>query len=177
MIVLLATAILPLPNLSTHRVVKAEVDVHASAHRVWEVLTDFAAYPIWNPYIYPAKGQLVPGETLDLTLHGSKTTEYTFKVVAAKPNEELRWTGRMPNPTIDRTLTFTIRETAPFRVHFTAEESFTGIMLPLASQIPDEAAGGLDAMSKMLRSRAEILDYGVQHPASAPRVTAPAPPR
>jgi hypothetical protein len=28
-----------------------EIEINASAERVWRVLTDFAAYPKWNPFV------------------------------------------------------------------------------------------------------------------------------
>ena len=36
------------------RQLESEVEVQASPERVWEVLTDFAAYPDWNPFIVRA---------------------------------------------------------------------------------------------------------------------------
>ena len=38
------------------RQLQAEVEVHGSAEQVWEVLTDFAAYHEWNPFIVQAAG-------------------------------------------------------------------------------------------------------------------------
>ena len=55
---------------------QAEVEVQASAERVWEVLTDFAAYPQWNPFIVKASGEPVPGTRLELHMRlvGRRTT-------------------------------------------------------------------------------------------------------
>jgi Polyketide cyclase / dehydrase and lipid transport len=39
------------------RQLESEVEVQASPERVWEVLTDFAAYPDWNPFIVQAGGR------------------------------------------------------------------------------------------------------------------------
>ena len=54
----------------------AEIEVQASPDRVWEVLTDFAAYHQWNPFIVQATGQAVPGSRLELKMRppGGRTT-------------------------------------------------------------------------------------------------------
>jgi uncharacterized protein YndB with AHSA1/START domain len=42
------------------RQLRAEVEVEASPERIWEVLTDFAAYRQWNPFIVEGAGRAVP---------------------------------------------------------------------------------------------------------------------
>ncbi len=41
--------------------IHAELDIEASPERVWEVLTDFASFPEWNPFIRDASGGLKSG--------------------------------------------------------------------------------------------------------------------
>ena len=48
--------------------IRTTADIHASPERVWAVLTDFAAYRDWNPFITSAAGSLQPGERLELRL-------------------------------------------------------------------------------------------------------------
>src|SRR5690348_5585134 len=78
-----------IPDFSTRKEIKAEVEIKASADTVWRTLTNFPAYDIWNPYIYPASGEAVAGHKLDLTLRGGTVIHFTPTVIVAKPNEEL----------------------------------------------------------------------------------------
>ncbi|VVB87011.1 Polyketide cyclase / dehydrase and lipid transport [uncultured archaeon] len=40
---------------------RTEIEIQASADRVWQILTDFASFPEWNPFIRRAKGETVKG--------------------------------------------------------------------------------------------------------------------
>jgi uncharacterized protein YndB with AHSA1/START domain len=40
------------------RELRREVELDASPERVWAVVTDFAAYPEWNPFIRLISGEL-----------------------------------------------------------------------------------------------------------------------
>lgn len=48
--------------------IRHELEIDASPETVWRVLTDFAAYPDWNPYVLHLAGDLALGETLELTI-------------------------------------------------------------------------------------------------------------
>ncbi len=155
-----------IPDLSTHKEIKAEVEIKASADTVWRTLTNFPAYDIWNPYIYPASGEAVAGHKLDLTLRGGTVVHFTPTVLVAKPNEELSWAGAVPLGAVQRVVTFTIETLAPHRVRLTAIERFRGILLPLASGVTGDSAAGLNLMTKALRERAELLDFSLPVPAA-----------
>jgi len=43
------------------REVRTEIEIAASASSVWQVLTDFARYSEWNPFISCISGELVDG--------------------------------------------------------------------------------------------------------------------
>ncbi|MGZ4891826.1 MAG: SRPBCC family protein, partial [Halobacteriota archaeon] len=48
--------------------IRAEIEINASAERVWHILTDFAAFPQWNPFIRQISGELTVGGKLDVFL-------------------------------------------------------------------------------------------------------------
>ncbi len=155
-----------LPALSTHRDARADVAIQASPDAVWNLLTDLPGYPRWNPYIYPATGRVAAGETLDLELHaGGQTAEVEVTVFSVTPNHVLSWGGTLLG--VSRKLTFTIDDLGSGRVDLTADEQFSGLLLPFVGGIPDQAQQGLDEMVRALRSAAEV-DAPPPAPAAKP---------
>ena len=57
-----------------------EIEIDASAKRVWELLTDFASYLEWNPYIRSISGLPAPGERLQARLAPPGGRTITFKL-------------------------------------------------------------------------------------------------
>lgn len=41
----------------------SEIEITASAERTWLILTDFASYPRWNPFIRRISGEPTTGDT------------------------------------------------------------------------------------------------------------------
>jgi uncharacterized protein YndB with AHSA1/START domain len=50
---------------------RREIEIEASAERVWRLLTDFARFPKWNPFIRRASGNLKPGQRLEVNIQPS----------------------------------------------------------------------------------------------------------
>jgi uncharacterized protein YndB with AHSA1/START domain len=48
-----------------------EIDIQASDERVWQLLTDFASFPQWNPFIRRASGEPKTGTRLEVTMQPS----------------------------------------------------------------------------------------------------------
>ena len=111
-----------------------EVEIHASAERVWHLLTDFAKFPQWNPFIQRASGEPKPGARLEVTLQPSGASRTTSRptVLKAEPNHELRWIERSLLPgLLDVEHIVTIELLDANRVRFTQREIRTGIFVPL----------------------------------------------
>jgi hypothetical protein len=138
---------------------QAEVEVQASAERVWEVLTDFAAYPQWNPFIVKASGEPVPGTRLELHMHlvGRRTTVLRPEVLDADPGRTFHWLGRLLVPGLfDGEHRFTIQPTGPGRVRVTQHEEFRGLLAPLLlAMIAKSTLESFHRMNQALKARAE----------------------
>jgi len=140
------------PNTFTTR-----VDIEAPPAQVWAVLTDFSAYPIWNPFIYPVTGAPRPGSMLEMTIHhGTRSIPYQATVAVVRPNRELAL--RIPTiEIVEITFDFTIEPLQTGRARLTARERHTGVAVLVAGGFLGDIQGGLDAMTKAARDRAELL--------------------
>jgi hypothetical protein len=166
-ILALAQAMPPLsslPDLRTHKEVKADLEIKASAGIVWHTLTDFPAYQIWNPYIYPATGEAVAGQQLDLTLRAGAVVHFTPTVLVAEQDRVLSWGGKVPVDGIERVVRFEIQALGPHRSRLIATEQLKGLLVPLAG-VAGDSGGGLQQMARALRDRAELLDFSLPAPA------------
>ena len=137
---------------------EGRVDIQAAPEQIWAVLTDFPAYPIWNPFIYPVKGTPRPGGPLEVTLHpGTGSVTYQATVVTAEPNRELSWTGQILSGRIYAiTFTFTIESLQEGGARLEAREAGKGLA-PVGWLIGGDIPRGLDHMMKALRNRVELL--------------------
>jgi len=136
-----------------------ELEINASAERVWQLLTDFASFPQWNPFIQHVSGELERGAQLEVTLQPSGTHATTIRpmVLKAEPNRELRWIGRLLIPgLIDDEHIFTIEPLDANRVRFTQREIFTGLLASFHGRSRNaDTRRGFREMGQALKLRAE----------------------
>lgn len=139
--------------------VNNEVNIHASAERVWHLLTDFASFPQWNPFIQRASGEPTTGTRLEVTIQPSGAQGVTSRptVLKAEPNRELRWRHRSRLPgLLDVEHIFTIEPLAADHVRFTQREIFTGLLVALrGGSLDRDTRRGFREMNQALKLRAE----------------------
>ena len=139
--------------------IKHSIKIEASPERVWQVLTDFAQYPQWNPFIRRISGSIEEGSRLEVALGASGKSAMTFRPVLLKvrANQELRWLGRLLLPKIfDGEHSFALEQIDQKRVRFTQSEKFSGLLVPLFARMMDaDTQRGFDEMNKALKARAE----------------------
>jgi hypothetical protein len=126
------------------RTIERWIDINAPAKRVWNVLTQFDAYPNWNPFIVSIQGVLRVGTKLRVRIKPPGRSGMTFRptILALIPQQNLTWLGRLTLPgLLDGEHQFQIEdhgETCRFR----QSERFSGILVPLLS------AGLFDAIRR-----------------------------
>jgi hypothetical protein len=135
-----------------------DMDIDATPERVWEVLTDLAAYPGWNPFIVRAAGVVETGRRLTLTMQplGGRATTLRPRLVEVDVPRRLRWRGTVGVPGLmDAEHTFTLepRGSGTRLVH---QEDFRGVLVPLLARALDrKTLPAFVAMNEALKSRAE----------------------
>jgi hypothetical protein len=142
----------------------SQIEINASAERVWHLLTDFASYPQWNPFIRRISGEPTTGERLQVRLEPPESRGITLrpKVLTAEPNHQLRWLGHLFVPGLfDGEHSFVIQPLGEDRVRFVQREAFRGLLVPLlARSLDNSTLGGFEEMNQALKERAEAATGG-----------------
>ena len=114
-----------------------EIHINAPPERIWRILTDFASYPQWNPFVRRARGKPEKGEQLEVYLQPEGAGGMTFqpRVLTAEPGRELRWRGHLLIPGLfDGEHIFIIEPLVAGDVRFIQREIVTGLLFPLFAQ-------------------------------------------
>ena len=139
--------------------IHTEIEINAPAEKVWQVLTDFAAYPEWNPFVRRGEGEVSVGARLHVYIQpsGGKGMSFRPTVLVADPNREFRWLGHLWLPGLfDGEHSFVIEPLGDGRVRFVQRERFGGLLVPLLSKMLDgDTRRGFEEMNRALKLRAE----------------------
>lgn len=137
--------------------------INTSPERVWQVLTDFAAYPEWNPFIRQISGKPLPGETLEILLGapGTKPMLIRPEVLKAEKNHYFQWLGQMGfKGLFGGAHYFQLEAVSAHQTRFVHGEHFSGILrIPLMAFIGKSTRMGFEAMNEALKKRAEAPQH------------------
>jgi hypothetical protein len=144
--------------MSSHQL-KTQIDIAATPERVWSILTNFSAYPDWNPFIRSIRGAPEQGAQLEVRIQPSGAKGMTFRptVLAAIRPQELRWLGRFLVPGLfDGEHCFSIHPMSDGKVRFRQDELFSGLLVPLfRSRLDGNIMRGFEEMNQSLKLQAE----------------------
>lgn len=139
-----------------HRIAET-IDIAATPEQVWAVLTDFARYPEWNPFITSLSGQLAIGAKIRARIAppGGRAMTFSFPLSVLEPGRALGWRGRLLLPGIfDGTHRFDL-EAIPDGTRFTQSEEFRGLLVPLTGRTLAKTADGFRALNQAIKQRSE----------------------
>ena len=137
-----------------------EIEIDASAERVWEALTDFSSMGKWNPFIRSLEGEAKVGERLKarVTPPGGRSMTFKATVLKADAGKELRWLGRTLIPgLLDGEEYFLIEAMDGDRIRFVHGELLMGILVPILGLLGvlKSTQAGFEEMNRALKERAE----------------------
>lgn len=117
---------------------RAEIRIEAPASRVWAVLTDFDAWPQWNPFVAWFRGRPEPGARIRVFIipWSAGGTAFPATLIRFEPGREMTWRGAAPLLPFLFSGEHRFRlepegETATRLIH---EEVFRGLLVPIMSR-------------------------------------------
>jgi hypothetical protein len=139
--------------------VRTEIEINSYPETVWKILTDFATYDQWNPFINKIIGLPTEGSKIEIYLEtpSGKNRKYSPRITKVEEGRELRWSGKSSLPGfLNAEHIFTIEELHPERVRFTQREVFDGLLTRLFGKGVDiDVRQGFQDMNEALKMRAE----------------------
>ena len=139
--------------------IETEIEIEATPERVWEVLTDFAQYGDWNPFMTEIEARLDVGARARVRLQPPGGRGMTFKprITAVGPGQGFEWLGHLlVRGLFDGRHRFEIQRVSEDRARFVQSESFGGVLAPLILRlIGKNTERGFESMNAALKARAE----------------------
>ena len=133
-----------------------QIDIDASPAAVWTQLTDFQAYPEWNPHVVSAAGDLREGATLDIVVSraGQRDRGMAVRITTIEPGRRLAWVGRFGHRALfegEHTFELVALEGGRTRLHNV--ETVSGLLAGFVTA--DEPEREYEAMNRALKARVE----------------------
>lgn len=149
------------------RDVCAEVEIDAPAQRVWDVLTDTASYPEWNPLIRRWEGAMTVGSRPDLDLRlGRRRLHVRPLITEFDPPHEIRWlVSQLIRGVYDIDRRLRVEPTGEGSCRFVQLERGGGALGGLMSRLLGaDVRAALRDLGQAVKSRAEAAPYASAGP-------------
>jgi len=139
--------------------VRSEIEINSYPESVWKILTDFATYDQWNPFINQIIGLPTEGSKIDIFIEtpSGKNRKYSPRITKVEEGRELRWFGKSSLPGfLNAEHIFIIEELQPERVRFIQRELFDGLLTRVFGKgVDTDIRQGFQDMNDALKKRAE----------------------
>jgi hypothetical protein len=112
------------------------VTIHASAERLWRLLTDASDFPRWNSTVTRIEGTIREGERIRIHAPGTDRT-FTPRISGVVRGRRMSWIGGRA-PFFKGVRTFELTPRADGSTDFAMQEHFSWLILPFARRsMPD----------------------------------------
>ena len=141
------------------KAIETHIIVDSTPEKIWDILTNFEEYGLWNPFMTKVEGDAKLGAKIKVQIRTMRGKQRIYHPIITRfeINKELRWKGKSFLPGIfDGERIFLINKTADNKVAFFHKELFSGLGVKLVGNKLDENLGeGFEKMNLALKKRAE----------------------
>jgi hypothetical protein len=136
--------------------IHTQIAIDAPPDRVRAIVTDYASYPAWNPFVVKVVGDMSAGKDVQVTVHpvGQALVTGTGHVLVADA-DRIAWSGHLGLPGVFSGVhTFLIQPDGSGRTLFSNDEKMRGLSVLFYDFGPTKEA--FVAMNQALKQRAEV---------------------
>ena len=141
------------------KAIETHIIVDCTPEKIWDILTNFEEYELWNPFMTKVEGDFKLGAKIKVQIRTMRGKQRIYHPIITRfeINKELRWKGKSFLPGIfDGERIFLIDKTADNKLAFFHKELFSGLGVKLVGNKLDENLGeGFEKMNLALKKRAE----------------------
>ena len=141
-------------------VIDRKLEIKAPAEVVWEVITDFAHYQDWNPFLLECSTSLKPGDPIDLKVklmaRPQKQREWVTEHV---PGKRFAYSMKpMPAGALSSQRSHDVEVAGPALTRYRSYFHLVGWLMPVVrGLLGGRLEAGFEGMSQGIRVRAESL--------------------
>jgi hypothetical protein len=132
--------------------------VNSTIEKIWNILTNFEEYELWNPFMTKVVGDAKLGSKITVKIQTARGKQRTYNPIITKfeINRELRWIGKSFLPGIFDGERIFIIEKSNNKVLFLHKEIFRGLGVKLVGdKLDEDLRESFDKMNNALKIRAE----------------------
>jgi hypothetical protein len=139
------------------KTIATNIKINAPIETVWQILSNFEAYPSWNPFIVSLKGKLALGETIrTILISNGKENHFKPDITVLEEGQKFEWVGSLPLGMFVGNHYFRLEKIDAHTTRFVHGENFSGWLSGLILLlIKKETTRGFLAMNEALKIKAE----------------------
>jgi len=141
------------------KAIETHIIVDSTPEKIWDILTNFEEYGLWNPFMTKVEGDAKLGAKIKVQIRtmGGKERIYHPIITRFEINKELRWKGKSFLPGIfDGERIFLIDKSADNKVTFFQKELFSGLgVILVGNKLAENLGEGFEKMNLALKKRTE----------------------
>ena len=137
--------------------IRSEIEIRASAERVWSVLANLKNYGEWNPFIYAITGEPKLGAKIRISVRtpSGKERNYEPRITRFEVGRELRWVGK--SLLLHGEHIFLLESTGTGSSRLVHSEVFKGLLSSFfGKDAENDIAEGFGRMNEALKHRVEV---------------------